>query len=351
MDKAALKTTADNLVKSGKGILAADESTGTAGKRLASIGMENTEDNRRAMRDLFFSTSGAAEYISGVILFDETLRQKRLDGKMTFATDMMAHGVIPGIKVDQGLEDAFKPGEKVTNGLDGLPERLAEYFELGARFAKWRSVFSITDTLPSAECVEENCDRLARYAKMCQQAGIVPIVEPEMLMDASGAAHTIDQAYAATTRVHKALFAKLKEHDVYLEGVLLKPSMVIEGHVCDVCATTQQVAEMTVKCLKESVPADVAGVVFLSGGQTDIQATEHLNLMNKLDGDLPWPLSFSYGRALQGAALQAWGGRDDAVENARATFLHRAKMNSLATKGLYTADKEDGLCLGKCACA
>ncbi len=354
MDKAALKTTADNLVKTGKGILAADESTGTAGKRLASIGMDNTEDNRRAMRDMFFSTSGAAEYISGVILFEETLGQDRVDGKHSFATDMMAHGVIPGIKVDKGLEDAFEYGEKVTNGLDGLPERLADYYQQGARFAKWRSVFSITDTLPSAACIAENCDRLARYAKMCQEAGIVPIVEPEMLMDAAGAGHTIDQAYAATVRVHKALFKKLEEHGVYLGGVLLKPSMVIEGHACDVCTTTNDVAEMTVKCLKESVPADVAGVVFLSGGQADTQATEHLNIMNQIaekQGGLPWPLSFSYGRALQGEALRAWGGREDALENARATFLHRAKMNSLATKGLYTADKEDGLCLGKCACA
>lgn len=353
MDKSALKTTADNLVKAGKGILAADESTGTAGKRLASIGMENTEHNRRAMRDLFFGTSGAAEYISGVILFDETLRQDRLAGDKSFALDMMEHGVIPGIKVDAGLEDAFEEGEKVTKGLEGLELRLSEYYKLGARFAKWRAVFTISDILPSEGCVTENTDRLARYAKLCQEAGIVPIVEPEMLMDAAGATHTIDQAYSATVRVHKALFAKLEEHGVYLEGVLLKPSMVIEGHACDVCTTPDQVAEMTVKCLKESVPAEVAGIVFLSGGQSDIQATEHLNKMNVIlakDG-APWPLSFSYGRALQGAALQAWGGREDAVKNARATFLHRAKMNSLAARGLYNADKEDGLCLGKCACA
>ena len=337
MDIQALEKIANQLVAEGKGILAADESTPTAGKRLDLVGLDNSEKNRRDMREMFFTSEGIENYISGVILYDETLRQNASNG-VPFREMLQDKGIIPGIKVDLGLE-AITEGsvEMVTKGLDGLDKRLAEYYDLGARFAKWRAVYSITDSLPTENCITENANRLADYALACQNAGIVPIVEPEVLMDGEHNTHTIERCYEVTVEVQKALFKALQEKNVALNGLLLKPSMVIQGAGCEVKASVEDVASNTLKCLISAVPMNVAGVVFLSGGQNDEDATDHLNAMNKLGGnDLPWPLTFSYGRALQHSALLAWG-NDKNIQAGQEAFMERAKVNSLAAKGELVA--------------
>jgi fructose-bisphosphate aldolase class I len=329
-----LEATAQALVAEGKGILAADESDGTIKKRFDSIGVESTEENRRAYRDLLFTTEGVEEYISGVILFDETIRQSSADGT-PFPKLLESKGIIPGIKVDQGAKPlALAEGETITEGLDGLRDRLAEYRELGARFAKWRATYSISDTLPSEYCMWTNAHALARYAALCQEAGIVPIVEPEVLMDGE---HTIERSFHVTSRVLFALFTELADQKVQLEGTLLKPNMVLSGYDASDRAGVDEVAHETIRCFKRHVPAAVPGVVFLSGGQSDEDATAHLNAMNKL-GPHPWQLSFSYGRALQAPALKAWTGEN--VEAGQRAFYHRAKMNSAARSGLYAPEME-----------
>lgn len=340
MNTSELARIASKLVSKGKGILAADESTSTAGKRLESIGLDNTEENRRNMRELFFTSKGLEEFVSGVILYDETLRQHS-SRDVPFTSILAEKDIIPGIKVDEGLED-IGDGEKVTKGLESLPTRLAEYHKLGARFAKWRAVYSITDSLPSENCYTENAKRLAKYAKNCQEAGIVPIVEPEVLMDdADRNTHALERADEVVRTAHKALFNALKEEDVYLQGILLKPSMVINGKNAETKASEDQVASYTYQALLDTVPEEVAGIVFLSGGQSDEQATIHLDKMNKIAaGNNPWPLTFSYGRALQGAALNTWKGEPINTAMAQNVFLHRAKCNSLASKGEYSKELE-----------
>jgi len=329
-----LEATAQALVAEGKGILAADESDGTIKKRFDPIGVESTEENRRAYRDLLFTTEGTEEYISGVILFDETIRQSSADGT-PFPKLLESKGIIPGIKVDQGAKPlALAEGETITEGLDGLRQRLAEYRELGARFAKWRATYSISDTLPSEYCMWTNAHALARYAALCQEAGIVPIVEPEVLMDGD---HTIERSFHVTSRVLFAVFTELADQKVQLEGTLLKPNMVLSGYDGSDRAGVDEVAHETIRCFKRHVPAAVSGVVFLSGGQSDEDATAHLNAMNKL-GPHPWQLSFSYGRALQAPALKAWAGEN--VEAGQRAFYHRAKMNSAARSGLYAPEME-----------
>ena len=329
-----LEATARALVAEGKGILAADESDGTIKKRFDSIGVESTEESRRGYRDLLFTTEGVEEYISGVILFDETICQSSADGT-PFPKLLESKGIIPGIKVDQGAKPlALAEGETITEGLDGLRERLVEYRELGARFAKWRATYSITDTLPSEYCMWTNAHALARYAALCQEVGIVPIVEPEVLMDGD---HTIERSFHVTSRVLFAVFTELADQKVQLEGTLLKPNMVLSGYGASERAGVDDVAEETIRGFKRHVPAAVPGVVFLSGGQSDEDATAHLNAMNKL-GPHPWQLSFSYGRALQAPALKAWAGKD--VEAGQRAFYHRAKMNSAARSGLYAPEME-----------
>jgi len=330
------------MVARGKGILAADESSGTIKKRFDTIGVESTEDNRRDYRELLFRTEEALRnHISGVILFDETIRQKAADG--TPLVDVIAAtGALPGIKVDKGAKElAGAPGEKVTEGLDGLRERLAEYRELGAKFAKWRAVIDIgrkgDHRMPSPYCIRANMHALARYAALCQEAEIVPIVEPEVLMDGD---HDIDRCAEVTEYTLKELYADLFEHRVRLEGSVLKPNMVISGKKCANRAGVDEVAEKTVRCLKRAVPAAVAGIAFLSGGQSDEEATAHLSAMNALGESLPWPLSFSYGRALQAAPLKAWGGKRENAAAAQRAFLHRARMNGLATTGGWSPELE-----------
>jgi len=331
-----LQSIAKKLVAPGKGILAADESSGTIEKRLKSIGVTSTEENRRAYRDVLFTTGGVGEFISGVILFDETIRQKTRDGR-TFVAVLEQQAIIPGIKVDKGAKPmANFPGEKITEGLDGLRERLAEYRKLGARFAKWRAVISIGDNIPTYTCIAANADALARYAALCQEGDLVPIVEPEVLMDG---AHTIERYFEVTQQTLERVFHALYEHRVSLEGMLLKPNMVLSGKECPQQASVQEVAEATVRCMKRVVPAAVPGLVFLSGGQTDQQATEHLNAMNQLSG-LPWQLSFSYGRALQVPVLKVWKGDQANVAKAQQAFHHRAWCNSKARFGKYTEDME-----------
>ncbi len=337
MDLAKLEATAQALVAPGKGILAADESGGTIKKRFDSIGVDSTETTRRAYRDMLFTTEGAADHVSGVILFDETIRQSSVDGDIPFPKLLEQQGIIPGIKVDAGAQPlAGAPGELVTEGLDGLRGRLAEYAALGARFAKWRAVITIGDGIPSDYCIETNAHALARYAALCQEAGIVPIVEPEVLMDAD---NSIEVCFDVTRRTLQALYDELYRQRVVLEGSLLKPNMVISGKKCADQADVETVAALTVKCLKESVPGAVPGIVFLSGGQSDEIATAHLSAMNKL-GPLPWQLSFSYGRALQAPALSAWSGKDAQLDAGKAAYLHRARMNGLARNGKWTPDSE-----------
>ncbi len=336
MDLEDLKSTAKELVAEGKGILAADESSGTIEKRFSSIEVESTEENRRAYRDLLFTTPGASEFISGVILFDETLRQSSADGT-PFAELLSNQGIVPGIKVDKGAKPlAGAPGETVTEGLDGLRERLAEYGQLGARFSKWRAVIEIGDETPSDYGISVNAHALARYAALSQEAGIVPIVEPEVLMDGD---HTIERCYQATARTLKAVFGELFDQRVELEGILLKPNMVLSGKDASEQASVEQVAAATLRCFRETVPAAVPGIVFLSGGQTDELATAHLNAMNA-HGDHPWELSFSYGRALQAPALKAWRGETGNVEAGQQAFLRRAKLNGAARSGLYAPEME-----------
>src|SRR3954469_19277600 len=336
MAHSELHETAKALVAEGKGILAADESDSPIKKRFDSIGLESNEASRQAYRDMLFTTPGAEEYISGVILYDETIRQNALDGT-PFPKLLESKGIIPGIKVDQGAKPlALSEGETVTEGLDGLRERLAEYHSLGARFAKWRATYTITDSLPSAYCIDVNAHALARYAALCQEAGIVPIVEPEVLMDGE---HTIERSFEVTSAVLDALYEALFLQRVRLDGTLLKPNMLLSGYSCPQQASVAEVADASVRCYRATVPAAVPGIVFLSGGQSDEVATAHLNAMNQL-GDLPWQLSFSYGRALQAPALQAWKGETANVDAGRNAFLHRAKLNSAARSGSYTADME-----------
>src|SRR5437879_3517837 len=324
------------LVAAGKGILAADESLPTIEKRLKSIDVASTEENRRAYRELLFTTVGVGEFISGVILFDETIRQKTRDGR-TFVEALEQQGIIPGIKVDKGAKAmANFPGEKITEGLDGVRERLAEYRQLGARFAKWRAVIAIGDGIPTRTCIDANAEALARYASLCQEADVVPIVEPEVLMDG---AHTIERYFEVTEQTLRSVFDALASHRVVLEEILLKPNMVLSGKECPQQASVEEVAEATVRCMKRVVPAAVPGLVFLSGGQTDQQATEHLNAMNRMEG-LPWQLSFSYGRALQGPVLMDWKGEAANVAAAQQAFHHRAWCNSKARFGKYTEAME-----------
>lgn len=332
----ALIQIAKAMVAPGKGILAADESTGTIEKRFTSINVENTEENRRAYRDLLFTTKGIGDSISGVILYDETLRQKSADG-MSFVDLLNKNGVLPGIKVDAGAKPlAFCPGETVTEGLDNLPKRCAEYVKLGAKFAKWRAVIDIGVDMPSSTSIAANAHALARYAAICQEAGLVPIVEPEVLMDGD---HTIERCEQVTEWTLNAVYEALYMNRVSLEGSVLKPSMVISGKKCARQAGVDEVAERTTRILKRTVPAAVAGIVFLSGGQSDELATAHLDAMNKL-GNNPWPLSFSYGRALQQPSLKAWRGSVANVPAAQAALAHRGRMNSLASLGKYSASME-----------
>ncbi len=324
------------LVADGKGILAADESSGTIKKRFDSIGAESTEENRRAYRDLLFTTPGAEEFISGVILYDETIRQSSADGT-PFPKLLESKGIVPGIKVDMGAKPlAGSPDETITEGLDGLRERLEEYYGLGARFTKWRAVISIGDGLPSDYAIWTNAHALGRYAALSQEAGLVPIVEPEILMDGS---HSIDESYRVTVRVLQAVYTELFDQRVEREGTLLKPNMVLSGYDGSDQADTRTVAEMTVRALRNTVPASVPGIVFLSGGQSDEDATARLNAMNAL-GEHPWELSFSYGRALQSPALKAWQGDDGNVEAAQKAFYRRAKFNGAARSGSYAPEWE-----------
>jgi fructose-bisphosphate aldolase class I len=334
---ASLNETARALVAPGKGILAADESSGTIKKRFDSIGCESTEDRRRAYREMLFTAKGAAEAVSGVILFDETIRQQASDGR-TLVKVLEESGVIPGIKVDKGTTPLAKsPNELVTDGLDGLRARLVEYRELGARFAKWRAVIDIGEGIPTQYCIDVNAHALARYAALCQEEGIVPIVEPEVLMDGS---HSIEQCSLVTTATLHTVFDTLIAQRVELDGMLLKPNMVIPGKkFAGGPASPGEVADATIACFREVVPAAVPGIVFLSGGQGDEEATANLDAINKL-GPHPWQISFSYGRALQAAALSAWKGDDSNAAAGQKAFLHRARMNALACEGTWTADAE-----------
>lgn len=338
MKDGATNGTALELVAHSKGVLAADESTGTIKKRFDSIGVESTEQSRRLYRQMLFTTPGLGDHISGVILYDETIRQAADDGT-SFTTVLEKAGVIPGIKVDTGAKPlANFPGETVTEGLDGLRERLAEYRDLGARFAKWRSTFAIGPGLPTEFSRRANAHAMARYAALCQEADIVPIVEPEVLMEGD---HHFDACETVTADTLIALYEQLAEHRVDLSGILLKVNMVLCGNACPTQADHSEVAEATVRCLSANVPAEVPGIVFLSGGQSDEDATAHLNEMNKL-GLHPWELSFSYGRALQAAALKAWGGGAAGLEAGQRALAHRAKMNGLARSGVYHASMESG---------
>jgi fructose-bisphosphate aldolase, class I len=331
-----LQETARAIVAEGKGILAADESDSTIKKRFDSIGVESTEENRRAYRDLLFTTEGVEEYISGVILFDETIRQKSADGT-PFPELLASKGIIPGIKVDKGAKPlALAEGETITEGLDGLRDRLAEYRELGARFAKWRAVISIGKSIPSEYCIWTNAHALARYAALSEEAGLVPIVEPEVLMDGD---HTIERSFEVTSRTLHAVFTELRDQRVQPEGMLLKPNMVLSGYDSPEQASDEEAAHETLRCFRRHVPAAVPGIVFLSGGQSDEQATARLSSMNAI-GPHPWQLSFSYGRALQAPALKAWRGNAENVEAAQRAYYHRAKMNSAARTGMYAPEME-----------
>jgi fructose-bisphosphate aldolase, class I len=336
MDQHKLEETAAAIVAGDKGILAADESDGTIKKRFDSIGIESTEENRRAYRDLLFTTEGVEDYISGVILFDETIRQSAADGT-PFPKLLESKGIIPGIKVDKGAKPlALAEGETITEGLDGLRARLEEYRELGARFTKWRGVISIDKTIPSEYCLWANAHALARYAALSQEAGLVPIVEPEVLMDGD---HSLERSFEVTSRTLHAVFTELRDQRVHPEGLLLKPNMVLSGYDHPDQASHEEVAHETIRCFKRHVPAAVPGIVFLSGGQSDEDATANLNAINAI-GPHPWQLSFSYGRALQAPALKAWGGKPESVEAAQRAYYHRAKMNSAARTGLYAPEME-----------
>ncbi|MCH8013138.1 MAG: fructose-bisphosphate aldolase class I [Candidatus Marinimicrobia bacterium] len=336
-----LKRVANAIVAAGKGILAADESTGTIKKRFDSIGAESSEQNRNIYRDMLFTTEGMENFISGVIMFDETLRQSTVKNGIPFPEYLSSKGVLPGIKVDKGAKLlAGQEGEKVTEGLDGLRDRLKEYYDIGAKFAKWRAVITIGEGIPSRACIEANAHALARYAALCQEAGIVPIVEPEVLMDGD---HTIDTCFEETEETLEIVFDELFKQGVSLEGMILKPNMIISALECPEQANIEEVAVATIECFLRVVPAAVPGICFLSGGQSDIIATRHLNAMNAMDISLPWRLSFSYGRALQAAALKTWVGKDDNILAAQRAFYHRAKCNSAATLGTYSEEMEKRL--------
>ena len=336
MDKALLSKTAAAMVAKGKGLLAADESAGTCEKRFKSVNVACTEENRRAYRGLLFSTPSIEQYVSGVILFDETIRQKADDGA-PFAQYLAKKGIIPGIKVDKGAKDlALCPGEKVTEGLDGLRERLAEYFKLGARFAKWRAVITIGEGIPSHACLYANAHALARYAALCQEASIVPVVEPEVLLDGN---HSVERCEEVTEATLRATYAALAAHNVSVEHTILKASMVVSGKANARQAGVAEVAERTVRVLKRTVPAAQPGIVFLSGGQSDLDATAHLSAMAAMPG-LPWPLTFSYSRALQNPALKTWRGEAANAQAAQKAFAHRARMNGLACQGKWKPDLE-----------
>ena len=323
---------AQKMVAKGKGILAADESNPTCTKRFEALGISSTPETRNEYRDVLLGAMGIEKYISGVIMFDETFRQSTTcDDKIPFTKYLNQMDILPGIKVDKGVKElAGFSNEGVTEGLDGLRDRLKEYYSLGARFAKWRAVIKIDEGIPSDGCIMANAHSLARYAALCQESGLVPIVEPEVLMDGT---HSIDECYDVTSRTLKAVFEQLKMLNVNLKGMVLKPNMVISALDCDQQASTSKVAELTVKCLKENVPSDVPGIAFLSGGQSSDVATEHLSKMNQLAIDLPWNLTFSYGRALQQDALNTWKGENR--KEAQEAFLNRAKNNSSATLGEY----------------
>jgi fructose-bisphosphate aldolase class I len=341
MDKKLMAATAAGMVAAGKGLLAADESSATVAKRFAGVNVENTEANRRAYRDLLFTTPDIGRYISGVILFDETIKQQSLGG-VPFPKLLEDQGIIPGIKVDGGAKDLpAHPGELVTEGLDGLRGRLADYFTLGARFAKWRAVITIGKDMPSSACVEANAHALARYSALCQEANIVPIIEPEVLIDGD---HTIERCFEVTEATLRATFQACYGQGVSAEHLILKASMVISGKGCPVQASEAQVAEMTVTALRRSVPAALPGVVFLSGGQSDEKSAAHLSLMNaEYKSRLPWPLTYSYSRALHQAALKAWSGKQENLAAAQKVFAHRARMCSLASQGKYSAEEEKKL--------
>ena len=337
MNLQELEKTARELVAPGKGILAADESFGTIGKRFEAVGIESGEESRRAYREMLFTTPGIGEFLSGVILFEETLRQEASDGRR-LSKVLEDQGIIPGIKVDKSTVNLpLHPNEKFTQGLDGLHDRLAEYRELGAHFTKWRAVITIGDGIPTKSCIDANAEALALYAAFAQDHDLVPIVEPEVLIDGD---HSIEQSYDATEWMLHTTFDELYEHGVELTGLLLKPNMVISGKEASEQSGVEEVARATVECLLRTVPAAVPGIVFLSGGQTDLQATQHLNAMNTLYEGLPWELSFSYARALQGQPMQIWGGSTDKVEAAQKSFRHRAKMNSAARDGRYSDEME-----------
>ncbi len=330
-----LEATARAMVAPGKGILAADESSPTIKKRFDSIGVESTEESRRSYRQMLFTTEGAEQHISGVILFDETIRQSATDGT-PFPKLLEKRGIIPGIKVDKGAKAlAGAEGEKVSEGLDGLRERLAEYHGLGARFAKWRAVITIGDAIPSDDCIDTNAHALARYAALCVEQGLVPIVEPEVLMDGP---HTIERCYEVTERTLRRVFTALYEQRVPLEQTILKPNMVLSGTGCKKQAGVREVAEATLRCCRSAVPAAVPGIVFLSGGQSDENATAHLNEMNRTGG--PWELSYSYGRALQAAPLKAWAAKSENVAAAQKAYLPRARCNGAARSGSYSEAME-----------
>ena len=336
MDVRLMAETARAMVAPGKGLLAADESAGTAKKRFDAVGVESTEENRRAYRDMLFTTPGLERFVSGVILFDETIRQKTKDG-VNFAAYLKGRGIIPGIKVDAGAHDmALHPGEKVTEGLDKLAERMKEYFAMGARFAKWRAVITIGEGIPTQACLDANAHALARYTAICQEASIVPIVEPEVLLDGK---HSADTSEWVHFRTLETLFHELATQEVSLEHVILKASMCVSGKDHPQQAGVQEVAERTLRVLKRTVPAALPGVVFLSGGQTDEKATAHLDAMNRM-GSAPWPLTFSYSRALQHVALDAWRDNPANVGAAQKALAHRAHMNSLAARGQWSAEAE-----------
>ena len=332
-----LNEIAKYIVSDGKGILAADESTGTIKKRFDSINTESTEEVRRDYREMLFQADGMKGNIGGVILFEETLKQDAADGT-SLINVISSQGALPGIKVDKGLTPISEDSEEtVTNGLDDLDQRCKEFYKIGAKFTKWRAVITIGSNIPTDDCINENMLRLADYAKIVQSNNMVPIVEPEVLMDGS---HTIDECYDVTSRVLKSLFQHLKDKNVDIKGTILKPNMIISGSNCAEQAGVQEVAEKTVKCLLENVPEDLPGIAFLSGGQSDIDATAHLDAMNKIAG-FNWKLSFSYGRALQQAALKAWMGKEENMTNAQSAFSHRALMNKKAALGKWDKNLEN----------
>ena len=332
-----LKQTIKDMVNVGKGILAADESVKTATKRLASINTKSTEETRRQYRNVILTAPGMEKYISGVILFEETLHQKSNDGVL-FPEALKQNRIVPGIKVDQGLVDLNENGEKYTKGLDGLGGRLEEYKKAGARFTKWRAVYNISDNTPSEESIKKNAEDLAKYAKVCQQHGFVPIVEPEVLIDGT---HSVDKCYEVNEKVLREVFAALKRENIILEHTILKPSMVISGKQAENRAGVDEVARKTVKCLKATIPSELPSVNFLSGGQTAEEATAHLNRIHTLGENLPWYVSFSFARALQGPALKAWQGKHENLAKAQEVFLKRTKLNGLATMGKYSEDMEN----------